>query len=109
MKRFSEYSFRDPAFNLQDIGVFKCEVIKQLTIAIDEMLFPDDEPFEKSSTNDMLTAFLYEIRGKAEEITEIMEKLDTELGEMGVGMYAKKKQPEAESAAQIAEPQGVTP
>ena len=108
MLRFSEYSFKDPCFSLETIGTFKCEVIKQLAITIEDILFPDEEPYEASHTNEKLSCFLSEIRGKAEEITEIMEKLDRELREMGVGMYAKEKQPEAESAAQIAEPQGVT-
>jgi hypothetical protein len=108
MKRFSEYSFKDPAFSLEDIGAFKCEMIDQLACAIDDFLFRDGDVNETSPENRRILAFLYGIREKAAEITEIMEKLDTELGEMGVGMYAKKKQPEAESAAQIAEPQRVT-
>ena len=99
MKRFSEYSFKDPAFSLGDIGTFKCEVIKQLAIAIDDILFPDDETWEDKHTSEQLTAFLYEIRGKAEEIDELMQKLDRELGEMGVGYYKswKKEEPKEES------------
>jgi hypothetical protein len=105
MKRFSEYSFKDPTFSLEDIGAFKCGMIDQLACAIDDSLFGDGDANETSPENRRILCFLYGIREKAAEITEIMEKLDTELGEMGVGYYKswkkedpKELQPEAVTA-----------
>ncbi|MEW6334318.1 MAG: hypothetical protein AB1558_08605 [Thermodesulfobacteriota bacterium] len=91
MKRFSEYSFKDPVFCLEDIRTFKCELIDQLAVAIDDYLYDGVDSREMSANDLRIIAFLYGIREKAAEITEIMEKLDRELGEMGVGLYKKCK------------------
>lgn len=95
MLKYSDYSFKNPAFSLEQIGTFKCETIKQLAIAIDNALFPDCEQWEDKHTGEMLLAFLCEIRTQAAEIDELMSKLDRELGEIGVGYYKswKKEEP----------------
>jgi hypothetical protein len=100
MKRFSEYSFKDPVFCLEDIGTFKCDMIEHLALAIDEALYGNCTENERSPRNSHIITFLYGIREKAAEISEIMEKLDRELRERGFYQENEAKQtPGAMSAA----------
>lgn len=99
--RIKEYTLKDKDFTLSMIDAFKLTPLEGYIRIIDEYLFQDLHVPELGGNGELVVSLLYDMKGKIEDIREILENIDDELEEIRAGKltFTKENETEQEPAA----------
>lgn len=94
--RIKEYTLKDNDFTLSMISAFKLAPLEGYIRIIDEYLFEGLEIPQLGGNGELVVSLLYDMRGKIEDIGEILENLDGELDEIRAGKLTLTKENDTE-------------
>ncbi|PKN34169.1 MAG: hypothetical protein CVU61_09490 [Deltaproteobacteria bacterium HGW-Deltaproteobacteria-19] len=83
--RIKEYTLKDKDFTLSTIDALKLTPLEGYIRIIDEYLFEDLKIPQLGGNGELVVSLLYDMKGRIEDIREILENLDGELDEIRAG------------------------